>query len=109
MYGSPFHFNQSRILKVPTGLEVSSLRAFRHALAEVEVSAIYYHVFEARHRLSSSENDFSEWALHSLGMPDLANRLRSINPYLGSLERLRSALIGVCDEFIAKEPVAGLK
>ena len=108
MYGSPFHFNQSRILKVPTGLEVSSLKAFRHALAEVEVSAIYYHVFEARHRLGSSENDFSAWALHTLGMPDLADRLRSINPYLGSLERLRSALIGLCDEFIAKQPGSGL-
>ena len=108
MYGSPFHFNQSRILKVPTGLEVSSLKAFRHAIAEVEVSAIYYHVFEARHRLGSSENDFSAWALHTLGMPDLADRLRSINPYLGSLERLRSALIGLCDEFIAKQPGSGL-
>ena len=72
------------------------------------MSAIYYHVFEARHRLGSSENDFSAWALHTLGMPDLADRLRSINPYLGSLERLRSALIGLCDEFIAKQPGSGL-
>lgn len=109
IYGSPFHFNQSRILKVPTGLEVATLRAFRHAIAEVEVSAIYYHVFEARHRLGSSENDFSVWAFQSLGMPELAHRLRSINPYLGSLERLRSALISVCDEFIAREPVARVK
>ena len=105
IYGSPFYFGQSRILKVPTGLEVAALKAFRHALAEVEVSAIYYHVFEARHRLSNSENDFSTWTLESLGMPDLAHKLRSINPYLGSLERLRSVLIGVCDEFIAREPV----
>ena len=105
IYGSPFHFNQSRLLRVPTGLEVATLHAFRHALGEVEVSAIYYHVFEARHRLNSSENDFSAWALQSLSMPDFADRLRSINPYLGSLERLRSALIGVCDEFIAKEPI----
>jgi Family of unknown function (DUF5752) len=106
IYGSPFHFGQSRILKVPTSLEVAALKPFRHALVEVEVSAIYYHVFEARHRLSNSENDFSTWTLQSLGMPDLAHKLRSINPYLGSLERLRSVLIGVCDEFIAREPVA---
>lgn len=104
IFGSPFYFNQSRILRVPTGLEAGTLRAFRRALADVEVSAIYYHVFEARHRLNSSENDFSAWALQSLGMPDLAHRLRSINPYLGSLERLRSALISLCDEFIAREP-----
>jgi hypothetical protein len=104
IFGSPFYFNQSRILRVPTGLEAGTLRAFRRALADVEVSAIYYHVFEARHRLNSSENDFSAWALQSLGMPDLAHRLRSINPYVGSLERLRSALISLCDEFIAREP-----
>lgn len=109
IYGSPFHFIQSRILKVPTGVQVATLRAFSDALAEVEVSAIYYHVFEARHRLSSSENDFSAWALQSLGMPDLAERLRSINPYLGSLERLRSALISVCEEFIAKVAVPKMK
>ena len=109
IYGSPFHFNQSRILKVPTGLEVETLQAFPHALAEVEVSAIYYHAFEARHRLSSSENDFSAWALQSLGMPELAHRFRSINPYLGSLERLRSALISVCEESIAKGAVGSVK
>jgi hypothetical protein len=109
MYGSPFRFNQSRIMRVPTGVEAPTLRAFRQALSEIEVSAIYYHVFEARHRLGRSENDFSAWALQSLQMPDLAYRLRSINPYLGSLERLRSALIGVCDEFLAKEPLAGVK
>jgi hypothetical protein len=106
IFGSPFYFNQSKILRVPTGLEAGTLRTFRRALADVEVSAIYYHVFEARHRLNSSENDFSAWALQSLDMPDLAHQLRSINPYLGSLERLRSALISLCDEFISREPVS---
>ena len=84
---------------------MDTLRAFRQALSEIEVSAIYYHVFEARHRLNSSENDFSAWALRSLNMAEFADRLRSINPYVGSLERLRSALIGVCDEFITRQPV----
>ncbi|ALA60262.1 hypothetical protein NITMOv2_3875 [Nitrospira moscoviensis] len=104
IFGAPFHFNQSRILEVPTGLEVTTLRAFRRALAEVEVSAIYYHVFEARHRLARAENDFSAWVREGLGLPDLAQKLQSINPYVGSLERLRSALITACDEFLAQEP-----
>lgn len=103
IFGAPFHFNQSRILEVPTGLEVTTLRAFRQALAEVDVSAIYFHVFEARHRLARAENDFSPWVRQSLKLPELALKLQSINPYLGSLERLRSALITVCDEFLAKE------
>lgn len=103
IFGAPFHFNQSRILEVPTGLVVTTLRAFRHALADVEVSAIYFHVFEARHRLARAENDFSAWVRQSLGLPELAQRLQSINPYLGSLERLRSALVTICDEFLAQE------
>jgi hypothetical protein len=69
----------------------------------VEVSAIYYHVFEARHRLARAENDFSAWVGEGLGLPELAQKLQSINPYLGSLERLRSALVTVCDQFLAKE------
>lgn len=103
IFGAPFHFNQSRILEVPTGLEATSLRTFHHALTEVEVSAIYFHVFEARHRLARSENDFSAWVRQSLGMPELAEKLQAINPYLGSLERLRSALITACDGALAKE------
>lgn len=104
IFGEPFHFNQSRILEVPTGMEVRTLREFRNALSEVEVSAIYFHMFEARHRLKREESDFSAWIRQSLGMPDLAEKFRGINPYLGSLERLRSALLTVCDEFLVREP-----
>jgi len=103
IFGEPFHFNQSRILEVPTGLEVWTLQEFRNALSDVDVSAIYFHMFEARHRLKREESDFSAWIRQSLGMPELADKLRAINPYLGSLERLRSALLTVCDEFLAKE------
>ena len=103
IFGEPFYFNQSRILQVPTDLEVGTLLEFRQALSEVDVSAIYFHMFEARHRLEHEKSDFSAWIQESLGLPDLAGRLRAINPYLGSLERLRSALLTVCDEFVAQE------
>jgi len=103
IFGEPFYFNQSRILQVPTDLEVGTLLEFRQALSVVDVSAIYFHMFEARHRLEHEKSDFSAWIQESLGLPDLAGRLRAINPYLGSLERLRSALLTVCDEFVAQE------
>jgi Family of unknown function (DUF5752) len=105
IFGKPFYFNQSRILEVPTSLEVRTLEEFRNALGEVEVSAIYFHILEARHRLKREESDFSAWIRQSLGMPELAEKLRTINPYLGSLERLRSALLTVCDEYLAREAV----
>jgi hypothetical protein len=103
IFGKPFYFNQSRMLEVPTGLEVWTLQEFRHALSDVDVSAIYYHIFEARHRLGKPESDFSAWIGESLKMPELAGKMRAINPYWGSLERHRSALLTVCDEFLEKE------
>jgi len=103
MFGEPFYFNKSLIIQVPTRIEVRTLQEFRSALSEVEVSAIYFHVFEARHRLKHEESDFSAWIHDGLGMPDLAEKLRAINPYLGSLERVRSALLTVCDEFLNRE------
>ena len=95
IFGQPFHFNQSRMLEVPIGLEVKTLREFRDALGDVDVSAIYFHMFEARHRLKREENDFSAWIRQGLQLPDLAEKIRAINPYMGSLERLRSALLAL--------------
>jgi hypothetical protein len=103
MFGEPFYFNKSRIIQVPTRMEVSTLQEFRNALSEVEVSAVYFHVFEARHRLRHEESDFSAWIEQSLGMPELADTLRAINPYVGSLERVRSALLTACDEYLSHE------
>ena len=102
IFGKPFSFNQSRILEVSTGLEAWTLQEFRNALSEVDASAIYYHIFEARHRLGKQESDFSSWIEGHLHMPELAGKFRAINPYRGSLERHRSALLTVCDEFLAK-------
>lgn len=102
IFGQPFSFNQSRILEVSTGVEAWTLREFRNALSEVDASAIYYHMFEARHRLGKQESDFSAWIEESLEMPELAGKFRAINPYRGSLERHRSALLTVCDEFLTK-------
>jgi hypothetical protein len=103
IFGKSFHFSQSRILEVPTGLEAWTLQEFRNAMSDVDVSAIYHHIFEARHRLGKRESDFSVWIGENLQMPELAGKLRAINPYLGSLERHRSALLTVCDEFLEKE------
>ena len=104
--GMSFYFNRSRILEVPTGLEARTLREFRGAISEVDVSAIYYHVFEAHLRLRREENDFSTWIRGSLKLPELADRMRALNPYLGSLERLRSSLLTMCDEYLAKSDQA---
>jgi hypothetical protein len=106
IFGKPFYFKQSRIIEVPTGLRARTLQDFRSALSEVEISAIYYHMFEARIRLPREESDFSLWIRKNLGLPELSERIRALNPYVGSLERLRSSLLVACDEFLTKEGAA---
>jgi hypothetical protein len=101
-FGAPFYFNRSRILEVPTGLQVRSLREFRDAISDVDISAVYFHVFESHLRLQRQENDFSAWIRTGLKLSDLADRIQALNPYLGSLERLRSSLLTMCDEHLAK-------
>lgn len=101
-FGTPFYFNRSRILEVPTGVEVHTLSEFRNAISEVDTSSLYFHVFEAHLRLQREENDFSAWIRSGLKLPDLADRIRALNPYLGSLERLRSNLLTMCDEELAR-------
>ncbi|MGE0643122.1 MAG: DUF5752 family protein [Nitrospira sp.] len=100
--GIPFYFSRSRILEVPTGLEARTLREFRAAISEVDVSVIYFHVFESHLRLQREENDFSAWIRSGLKLPELADRMKALNPYLGSLERLRSSLLNMCDDQLAK-------
>lgn len=102
IFGEPFYFKQSRIIEIPTGLTAWTLEDFRNALAEVDASAIYFHLFEARMRQGRKEGDFSLWLRESLGMPELAEKVRALNPYLGSLERLRSKLLTVLDEFLQR-------
>ncbi len=98
----PFDFVRSRIVEIPTGIEVRTLDEFRQALLEVDSSAIYFHVVEARVRLGRGQNDFASWLEHGLGLKQLATRVRALNPYGGSLERTRARLLQLCEEALSE-------
>src|SRR5262245_25013969 len=72
MQGETFCFYQIHLVPVPTGHSARTLREFRDALAEVDVSALFYHVIESRYRLGRGRGDFSEWVHTALGLPELA-------------------------------------
>ena len=98
----PFDFIRSRIVEIPTSLEVRTLDEFRQALLEVDSSAIYVHTVEARARLGRGQNDFAAWLEHDLGLTRLAAGVRAVNPYSGNLERMRARLLQLCDEALAE-------
>ncbi|MFQ5532801.1 MAG: DUF5752 family protein [Candidatus Methylomirabilales bacterium] len=98
--GEPFYFMQSRIVEVPTGIKAETLQDFRDALVQVDASAIYYHFYAARIRRNRRDVDFAIWVEKELQMPELAQHLRQIDPYIFSLERLRNRLVKICDTFL---------
>jgi len=98
----PFDFVRSRIVEIPTAIEAHTLEEFRQALLEVDVSAIYFHLVEARMRLGRGQNDFAAWLDRGLGLTDLAARVQDVNPYGSSLERTRARMIQRLDEALAE-------
>ena len=103
IYGEPFHFMQSRIIEVQTGLEARSLAEFRRILATVDASAVYYHNFEAILRLGRRMGDFSLWIEEQLKLPELAQKISRVDFYMTSLESVRQQIIKLCDAALKKE------
>ena len=103
VFGEPFHFKRSRILEVPIGLEVRTLAEFRQAVADIDVSAIYYpHVRSA----------FSVWGAKKVTFRPGSERVSACTNWpiaFGPSTRIWEAsnvcgrvLITACDEFLAK-------
>jgi len=103
VYGEPFYFMQSRIIEVPTGLEARTLTEFRKILATVDISAVYYHNFEAMLRLGRRMGDFALWIEEQLHLPELAQKISRLDFYMTSLESIRHRIIQLCDEVLKKE------
>ena len=96
VYGEPFYFMRSRLIAIPTGIRASTLSEFRDALARVDLSAIYYHFFRAEARRGRWET--VRWLADELGEAALAERIRKINPYISSLDGLRTRLLTLIDD-----------
>lgn len=103
-FGEPFYFQQSDVVQVALGPGVTSLAEFRNALADVDTSAIYFHMIEARARLGRRADDFSEWIRSSLQLPVLADRVARIDAYMTSLERVRARILGLVDQTLETDP-----
>ncbi len=98
IFGAPFHFVQSRVLEIPTGVKVRTLTEFRDALATVDTAVVYLHVVEARGRRGGRRNDFAAWVDEQLGLPELAAKMARLNPFPLGLEEMRRRLLAVCGE-----------
>src|SRR5262245_11011613 len=85
-----FHFLYARSVVMGCNRVARSLDELIGALADIEASSLYFHLFETRFWGGSGrENDFAEWVRVGLGDEALAERLADIEPYMFSLEQVR--------------------
>ncbi|MCK5013749.1 MAG: hypothetical protein KAS66_08005 [Candidatus Omnitrophica bacterium] len=98
IYGQPFYLMNSKIIEIPTRIEAKNLKEFRSALAVVDASAVYNHVFEARLRVRRGRSDFAIWFEEVLGLKNLADAVEHIDSYMYSLEGLRAEILSLCDK-----------
>lgn len=101
--GDEFYFNETVSLVFPVGVRVKNLAEFLAAIKYVDAASIYYHFFEARMRLGSGKDDFSSWMDETLGKTELALKVRSIDPFMHSLEDIRRHVADAVERVVRKE------
>jgi hypothetical protein len=92
--GEEFHFMACRTFVLPTAHAARDLREFAEVLSKISVNSLYFHVFDAKLRLKSGENDFSRW-FKDLGKLSLAEEIKHLDPYSFTLEGLRQRIVSL--------------
>jgi len=100
MEGREFHFMKSVTVIFPIAYVAHDLREFVEALRKVSLGSLYFHIFESRLRLGRGLNDFTIWLKDSLGEEELGEEIARLDPYIYTLEGLRSSLIQLMEKRI---------
>jgi hypothetical protein len=98
--GSEFHFIRAYSFVVPTPYIANDLGEFLDCIKKISIRSLYFHIFESRLRLEKPTNDFSFWLGTSLDEIELAEEISRLDPYVYTLEALRSELIRKTEKYI---------
>jgi len=102
MHGDEFYFNQTITLTFPVGIWVRNLAEFLIAVKYIDAGSIYYHFYEARVRLGEGVDDFSAWIQNVVLNKELADRIRSIDPFMHSIDGIREHIVEAVEEEVKK-------
>jgi hypothetical protein len=103
MPGDEFHFNETVMLVFPAGVRARNLAEFLMAMKYAEASTLYYHFYDARVRLGNKTDDFSQWLEDGMEKPEVAARVRSIDPFMHTLETIRERIVDAVEEEVKRD------
>lgn len=101
--GDEFFFNETITFVFPTGIRARNLAEFLIALKFIDESSIYYHFYEARVRLKKEQDDFSKWVDEVIKSPDIAEEIKSVDPFMHNLEGIREHLIDMIERALRSQ------
>ena len=102
--GNEFYLNETVTLVFSVGVTAKNLAEFLVAVEHIDEGSIYYHFFDSRVRLGEGVvDDFSRWIEHGLDHKELADRVRSIDPFMHSIESIRAHITEVIEEHVRAE------
>lgn len=101
--GDEFYFNEAITFIFPLGLRARNLAEFLMALKYLEVGSIYYHFYESRIRLGRGVDDFSKWVDEVAEATELAERIRTIDPFMHNIEGIRERLVEVIEQGLRQD------
>ncbi len=101
--GDEFHFNETVALVFPAGVRARNLAEFLMAMKYAEGSSLYYHFYDARVRLGNQTDDFSQWLEATLDKPEVANRIRAIDPFMHNLESIRERIVAEVEAAVRRD------
>ncbi|MCK4910616.1 MAG: hypothetical protein KAR83_03190, partial [Thermodesulfovibrionales bacterium] len=106
--GNEFYSNETVSLVFRVGVKVKNLAEFLVALEYIDAGCIYYHFYESRIRLGEWVDDFSMWIEHTLGKKELAEKIKMIDPFMLSIEKIREHITEIVEEHVRAE-MEGIK
>ena len=101
--GEEFYFQESVTIVFAAGFRALNLAEFLMAIRFVDQQSIYYHFYEGRSRVKGGIDDFSKWVEDALGYKDLAHAIRSIDPFMHTIEGIRSHIVSLTENALREE------
>ena len=98
-----FHFADAITIAFPLGIKARNLAELLMGIKYVDEQCLYHHFYEARVRLEQKSDDFSAWIESSVGKQQLAVEIRAIDPFMHSIEGIRSHLADLIEEEVQRD------
>ncbi len=104
--GDEFYFNETVTMIFQVGITAKNTAEFLTAVKYVDAGSVYYHFYEARVRLGGGVDDFSAWFDKVLMKKELAEKIKSIDPFIHSIEGIRGHIVEAVEEEVKRDTEA---